>query len=401
MAANPLYDWLKARKLWAQGPEDHRTITHFFMDGGKAHVPDDCVDEFVERYCEALRAGHKQYAVESRTPLFKLFMDVDLQSRSPVEDEAVMKICAVIRAASLEFFDSMESNVIVCVCPERSLGGGFKRGVHVHWTNVFVSSSKALTFRNLVLKQVTEAFGECYMVPWSKILDMTVYKSSGLRMIGASKVDAPGEYWPWRMFTKDGSLVDVQDPRVRMEEWVASTSIRTRFSTTAPVSDTTDQRGEEKILKADYKGDVSHLNIQEHSESISEVLRLVSSIKDSRGNAFYKKFRATSLYRIKDGTHLTFIMGTSCKSCMNKVNGVHRSNHVYFLLNDAGLFQKCFCRCETTEGRKFKMCKDFKFRLTPKLPPVVLQKLFGKQPASAANGKDRAKTQLENILKRY
>lgn len=397
---NPLYCWLKARKFWGSSPDDQRTITHVFMDGGKAHVPDHAVDEFIERYCSALRNGHKQYVVECRTPIFRLFMDIDLQSKSPVDSETVLKVCELIRATSAEFFEPMDSSTIVCTCPERTSGNFHKRGVHMHWTNVYVSSSKALTFRNLVLRRCVDAFGECYAVPWAQILDMTVYTSSGLRLIGSSKKDAPGEYLPWRVFTGD-AVHAVQDPRQKMTEWVAATSIRTTMSLKP---DPTDEKGEERILKSEYKGDFVHLNLKEHASLVEQVVSLIESKSDGKGNRFYQKFRTTALYKIKNGKTLTYVMGTDCKNCMNKVSGVHRSNHVYFLMNESGLFQKCFCRCEVTAGRNFKMCKEFVFRIASQFPARLHHELFGSLPERgtfvAETEADRLKKQYEKILGR-
>lgn len=402
---NPLYAWLKARKYWVSDPGDHRTITHFFMDGGKCHVPDDAVEEFFTIYCDALAKGVKQYVVEARTPLFKLFMDLDIQSKAPIPDDLLSRICKCVHACSREFFDPMDSNFIICNCPERVLpeSGHYKRGVHLHWTNVFVSSSKAMVFRNTVLMKCVETFGECFAVPWANILDQTVFKSSGLRIIGSSKKDAPGEYYPSLMITKDNNLITVENPVNNLQEWVLATTIRT---TTQRSIDTTDHGGEEKILKSEYKGDFSHLNVKEHSDLVDAVSKVIATVKDKTGQPFFKKMRVTSLYKIKEGSHLTYIIGTTCKNCLNKVgdSGLHRSNHVYFVANDAGVFQKCFCRCETTEGRKYMMCRDFKFRLSEGLPDQVYKTLFGKDKPQRSSdmltAKDPLKQQLDRIMMR-
>lgn len=404
--ANPLYTWLKARKLWISDNDDHRHITHYFMDGGKCHVPDDVVEEFMQAYCNALREGHKQYLVESRTPLFKLFMDVDLHSKSPVSDDLVLRICKCVHAGSKEFFDPMESNFIICTCAERKIPetGLYKRGVHVHWTNVFVSSSKAMLFRNHVLQKCVDTFGECFATPWSKILDQTVYKSSGLRIIGSSKKDVPGEYMPWMVITKDDNLTSVERPEENMMQWVLATSIRTS-STRSIVADTTDAKGEERILKTEYKGDFSRLNPQEHNKMIDAVTMVIQTIRDKNGQSFYKRLRMTTLYKVKDGSHITYILGTTCKNCLNKsVSDSHRSNHVYFVVNESGIFQKCFCRCETTEGRKYMMCKDFKFKISDNISEDLYRMLFGKDKMERSRDMitrtDSMKYQLNKVMGR-
>ena len=37
----------------------------------------------------------------------------------------------------------------------------------------------------------------------------------------------------------------------------------------------------------------------------------------------------------------------------------HHSNTIYFTLTEYGICQKCFCRCDSTEGRKFGLCRDY------------------------------------------
>jgi hypothetical protein len=36
---------------------------------------------------------------------------------------------------------------------------------------------------------------------------------------------------------------------------------------------------------------------------------------------------------------------------------------VYFVVSTDGVRQKCFCRCETTDERKYGMCKDYESEL--------------------------------------
>lgn len=52
-----------------------------------------------------------------------------------------------------------------------------------------------------------------------------------------------------------------------------------------------------------------------------------------------------------------YLVRTDCQFCLNK-GSEHGSNHIYFLINERGLYQKCFCQCETPRitGQK---CKDY------------------------------------------
>jgi hypothetical protein len=54
-----------------------------------------------------------------------------------------------------------------------------------------------------------------------------------------------------------------------------------------------------------------------------------------------------------------YIINTSSRYCQN-LQREHNSNGIYFVLNRTGLYQKCFCRCNTTEGRvSGKRCVDY------------------------------------------
>lgn len=54
-----------------------------------------------------------------------------------------------------------------------------------------------------------------------------------------------------------------------------------------------------------------------------------------------------------------YIARTNNSFCMNVLRP-HNSNTIYFLITEHGIYQRCFCRCDTGEGRRFGKCKDYK-----------------------------------------
>ena len=50
---------------------------------------------------------------------------------------------------------------------------------------------------------------------------------------------------------------------------------------------------------------------------------------------------------------------SSSRFCAN-LGRPHKNNTVYFVLTRAGLSQRCFCKCDTTEGRAYGYCRDFR-----------------------------------------
>ena len=63
-------------------------------------------------------------------------------------------------------------------------------------------------------------------------------------------------------------------------------------------------------------------------------------------------------YKIKKYKDKIYLYTTD-KKCRNLINGSHKGNNIYYVLEGNYLRQKCWCRCETLENRKYTMCKDF------------------------------------------
>lgn len=398
-APNPVYEYLKHRGFWITSGQE-RTCSHVFFDGGKAAVPSDATADFYRVYCDALRNGIPQYAVEQRTPVFKLFVDVDLQSKAPIDDSMLDQICARLFNASRTFFVNSNSSMVACTAPPRKMASKavYKNGIHCHWPNVFVTSSKALAFRTHCLKDLADAFGECFCNKWSDIMDPAVYRSSGLRMIGSSKKDVEGTYMPYRVFEPGGSVqrCSRDDILGNLEHWLGLTCIRCDVvkSVAAIYEDSTDESFEESVLKSDHDGTIRRMGTVEAQPIMREFERIVPT-------SFFKGMKAMAVYDIQKNDRHTLLVRTNCKRCLNKINGEHRSNHVYFVINEKGITQKCFCRCETLEGRKKGCCRDFSTKVG-ELSDVLYKTVVGKAPKPSPYSKPASVDQLtQTILKAY
>ena len=182
----PLYAALRTRG-WYCGPE--QSPTHLLLDGGKLHVPDDAAGEFLNAYATALvrDAGHprRPCIVEVRTPLFKLFLDLDARSSDMNfwTLAALTTLGAAIDATVREcFLADEECLVTVCGAPAKALAddGLFKVGLHVHLPDIVVTPTTALAFRAKLLERLEGWHG--LVDSWDKTVDSAVYRSSGLRM---------------------------------------------------------------------------------------------------------------------------------------------------------------------------------------------------------------------------
>jgi hypothetical protein len=67
---------------------------------------------------------------------------------------------------------------------------------------------------------------------------------------------------------------------------------------------------------------------------------------------------------------------TDTTRCLNTLSGFHNNVTVYFQITPKSIAQKCFCRCDTTVGRKHGTCARF---CSPALayPAPLARALFG------------------------
>jgi hypothetical protein len=74
------------------------------------------------------------------------------------------------------------------------------------------------------------------------------------------------------------------------------------------------------------------------------------------------------------GDNPYYLVRIDSNFCMN-VGREHSHNSVFFLINENGLYQKCFCVCDTTEGRVAGKCRDYKSQ-NYAMPDAVCKVLY-------------------------
>jgi len=92
-----------------------------------------------------------------------------------------------------------------------------------------------------------------------------------------------------------------------------------------------------------------------------------------------------------------FLLRSTARFCFN-LGRAHRTNNVYFVLTRRGVTQRCYCRCETTEHRKYGMCKDFVSDCWP-VPDDVLAAFFPPdgQESDAGDAAERAAPAAQRV----
>jgi hypothetical protein len=79
-----------------------------------------------------------------------------------------------------------------------------------------------------------------------------------------------------------------------------------------------------------------------------------------RFHADYKRTEIRSLMTTVKKTYFrACTIGEGSSVCMNLVKREHNNNSIYFIIKPCGVYQKCWCNCDTTEGRKHGQCRKF------------------------------------------
>ena len=398
-----VYEWLRERRYQAR---DAVEATHFFLDGGKACVPDEGAPAFLNAYAASLLRcpHHRPCIVERRTPVFRMFLDLDtrFESREAISGftpylarmaafmdsatrEAPADAFAEASAAHAfgEAFGVMapaptppdredEGHVAIACAASRPVveEGAFKSGFHVVWPTVLVTQATALELRRRVVDMAAAAFPDPKALGlvngWDCIVDASVFRANGLRMPWSAKGrDDHRFYEPrWELHRGDATEIIVPTTLSSVRDMVHRLSIRTfgLHPTTCiePVGGAPPIENDRPTTRAAGLAGyacvlpalAAALPIQFAGQRFTGL-----SVPDGSESASFFTLRSTARY------------------CVN-MGRPHRTNTVYFVLTRRGVSQRCFCRCETTEGRRFGMCKDFVGETWP-VPDPVIRAFFG------------------------
>lgn len=328
------------------------------MDGGVLSVPFDRLNEFYEKYVEAIQTGEKLFLVEQKTPTYNFFVDLDYKDDTSLEIDEIKDICKVI-------CDKVKrhggKDCLISVSPPKKCGFLIKTGVHLNWSGFVVDQVSAIALRDHILIALSKAKPS---IDWNEIVDGAVYgdaqrgtKGSGFRMIWSHKL-SKGEtqlaYLPIFIY-KHGPLSGIlkidQKPDL---EILKMSAVRTDAPQTHVV-----QSPSNVIKEGTFTKDQTKDEIHDNEMKVM-VEEFIQKYLEGQGNASVTKiFKHKQLY----------LISTNSKYCEN-LRRNHGSNHVWFIVSGRYILQKCFCRCETIMGRKDGFCKDFcgrKHELSPKL----------------------------------
>ena len=383
---NPLYGWLQSHGFWVRSSPsslkkshstvDSRQLTHVFLDGGRASVPAASLPDFWSAYASVV--GQRDQHVVERVPTdptheLKMFLDIDIKFGSVdtghCRDTTISSIINTIFSCLPQ--DLRQGAVILLEGsrgpsrgPSRDSSGDTKCGFHLVWTRVVVDGATASTLRDEIVANC-EARAE-KKVPWGDIIDRSVYRS-GLRMPYSCKGMA-----------RDMCSVYVPTKRVEFHDdnEDSNKSIQMYYDEgdNAPMTPKPDDAllAETSLHLDPRKASSYYIRVTRKKSSSRAVVVMPTRIKSTTSITLEAKVRAHLPPMYADCAFTRMYVHTmhatvhlDSKYCHN-LQREHHSNRVYLYIDARGIWQRCFCRCTTMQGRlSGRLCKDYSFLLAP------------------------------------
>ena len=372
------YAWLRENGCWlARGSRD-TPPTHLLLDGGRVAVADDLHGTFLNAYatgvvrCGGGGGAARPCMVELRTPVFKMFLDIDARYSDCPRDAVALVggvLCA-LAAAVAEFFapaaspESSAATAEVCLSSrsKREADGLWKRGFHIVWPGIMVTAATALRFRAFALARLADVPNP-FANDWDSAVDACVYRANGLRMPWSAKGRGDDSFYaPVARVLPDGTVVGVPAPQgvAEVRDHVRRLSIRAFAVDETPVLVPPDP-GDELVASpssaAVHSGDLAHY----------------ADVLPALGAALPPSFAGQRFTGLVRGD-ACFMLRSTSRWCLN-LDAEHHSSNVYFVLSRRGVHQRCYCRKDTTEKRKYGTCQDFCSDTWP-VPPEVVAAFF-------------------------
>lgn len=367
--------WLRARGYWLRPGEGTGTHTHLLLDGGRLRVEDE--DAFLAAYAASVASGgQRPCVVETRTPVFRLFVDLDARWATAHAPSAAARmrpvfdrLHAVVRAG----FPGVETDMVVCATQPKAEGAEVtKAGFHVHWPGVLVEAPTARAFREAALEALAEVpiadVAGLVSPDWAAVVDSAVFKGAGLRMPWAAKRGDDPRFYAPTLHVCSGARIEVprRMPPAEIERYVRLLSVR---APGRPASPTVLRAGSARLGSARLGSESSAA-----APPVPQSLEAYAAVLPALAAALPPEFAGQRFVgAMRSGSGMVLLRSTS-KFCLN-LGRAHRTTNVYFVLSRRGVCQRCYCRCDTSEGRRFGPCKDFSSEVFP-VPREALEAFF-------------------------
>lgn len=338
---------------------NNSNLSHVLMDGGVLSVPYNKLNDFYEIYIRDVIAGEKLYVVEQKTEPFNFFVDLDYKDIEPLTLDQIESIVKII-CDKVETF-SQNTSAIISIAKPKEKDGQIKSGVHINWNNFTIDCENA----NYLMKHIISILTNIYsQKDWNNIIDPSVYgdpskntQGSGFRIPWSYKKGkheyckgkgcfecnntgkiTEGVYLPVFIYENEKICSIDQEPTLE-KLWMAT--VRT-------------DKTVDDVIKIPFIDEPT--TKKQPKNSIQDpvlIAYLQTFIRQHLEGQKNSRVLGISKTRKKD----MYAVQSDSKYCEN-LGRNHSSNHVWFVIENSRIAQKCFCTCETEEGRKKGMCKN-------------------------------------------
>lgn len=402
MKDSQLSRWLYQNRCFLTS-DNQKTITHLCLDGGRLHIPDDLVKDFFKEYSKGLKSGEKYYICECTTDVVKFYCDLDFFCDEEIELDTIKDYTKELQNIVKKYFKETYE-MIVCKAPakivQKDKQKKIKTGVHVIFPELYLTIDTAYSLSREMVDIMKEKYP---LEEWSDIIDEQVY-TNGLRMIGSRKVtnkkrkikdskdneyeiikiDEGRSYSPIFVYDKNETIQESKDllencSSIVIENLLMGCSIRSWNNEKAlePLIEIADH-----VMKKAKKKTSNKIDTDIDKKIIDRMESFIRYQTITQWNSPLRQLKRHNNF---------YIAKIDSMYCLN-VQREHNSCGIYFQITSDGMYQRCFCRKETLEGRKNGYCSKFKSTVFP-LPLEIKKMLF---PNSKKNNR-RPKQPVGNI----
>lgn len=418
------YAFLLSRDRLLAADASADEATHYSYSGWKARVDPTQEQEFLQRVAEDLAGGNLNFIIEKKTPRFKMHLDLDWLEESEVSPARIRQLVGVLNEGFARFFPESDGAardplfhtvIMTTTCQTGKVGTDgetpcVKSGFHLIWPNLHVTKEHALMLRAYSLSMILERFGprDPPCNTWDDVVDETVLRKNGLRMIGSYKrskcpnckgrgrlcelcretggmIIPNRRYMPVEVLCGDGQLEPRKTERLNAELQrrnfayaVQLCTIRTHDPETpgfvvpedavhvAPLDD----EARHRQMRTGKRNRRYRAILSRDDERRSRAVARNKRASVDRDSVLYGLFcaevkRYSSRYENllvnkivydpdakADGRPLTYILdvrGRGQHWCAN-IKKAHSSNRIYFSVSEKGMVQRCH-KCRKFHGR--------------------------------------------------
>lgn len=383
MKDNILSKWLISTNQILDKDSDIKP-THLLLDGGRLCVKKEFIDTFYKLYAECLSKKVSLHIVEQKTPTFKLFSDLDIINLHEISQDEILKIVNLIQEVIFLVY-AQNYYVIVCGTESKEVIKNntkfIKQGIHLYWPEICITCENAIKIRKIIIHKLKSILGEREEFnTWDDVVDISVYKNNGIRMVGSSKCSYVKENNKTKLFEDKRTYMPLyyidcykNNHADKLKKLIEDKYLLTK-TTSIQIFDEIDV-----LPIINYPEFMNELEYCEPCENDTKNNKDCNSRKLNSSSFQYQAicqffrvyvekeypvYSCNEIKKILDYDGKVYVILTKSKYCQNILRP-HNSCQIYFKLTKNGLCQKCLCICNTLEGRKINengnqvYCRDY------------------------------------------